>query len=469
MNAPPRWASNLASKAQEQSHGKMKVFPTPEYSSKQSSDPVVPLVPCTGIFLGPSKSGKTVTLIILEQYRGVFEKIYIFSPSVNIDDGWIPVKKYIEQDLGVNTEQEQANWEDWDEAALRGIIQRQRKITETSKKFEMKKLYQALIILDDLAEDSTLGKRRCPDPKRACCATGAGLRRACAPDVLRGPRGLQHAPPTVHIAQPARQTVAASSCYVAVGRCGYVPPKAEAHAPRAGQRQVPRCPRHAERPSQAGRPLPHLEAPNSARQHDPSDNEGTEAEAAASLRGPCPGQGRAKGRTQGQGQGRAKAPHRLVRAGRDQAGQLQPLPPSPLQESWGPLRFVDSMNVFPTHEPGQHDRRPQGKSAENGELRKVCFSRPASNVLPGPPNSLVFRRKPAPGVCSAPKSVFYPEKPACQDTPQSPPQCLTRQPEPECSSTLQQVAVLRCSARLILFFSTCRLRPASVGRLETYP
>ena len=38
--------------------------------------------------------------------------------------------------------------------------------------------------------------------------------------------------------------------------------EAEAHAPRAGQRQVPRRPRHAERPSQAGRPLPHLEAQN---------------------------------------------------------------------------------------------------------------------------------------------------------------------------------------------------------------
>ena len=94
-----------------------KVFPTPEYSSKQSSDPVAPLVPCTGIFLGPSKSGKTVALIslTLEQYQGVFEKIYIFSPSIGIDDGWIPVKKYIEEDLGV-----QAYWEDWDEAALRG-------------------------------------------------------------------------------------------------------------------------------------------------------------------------------------------------------------------------------------------------------------------------------------------------------------------------------------------------------------
>ena len=66
----------------------------------------------------PSKSGKTVALIslILEQYRGVFERIYIFSPSINIDDSWIPVKKYIEEDLGVNNEREQAYWDEWDEA-----------------------------------------------------------------------------------------------------------------------------------------------------------------------------------------------------------------------------------------------------------------------------------------------------------------------------------------------------------------
>ena len=92
--------SNFGSNAKGRM-GKIKLFPTTEYTSKQALDPVVPLVPCTGIFLGPSKSGKTVALIslILEQYRGVFERIYIFSPSVNIDDGWIPVKKYIEEDL----------------------------------------------------------------------------------------------------------------------------------------------------------------------------------------------------------------------------------------------------------------------------------------------------------------------------------------------------------------------------------
>ena len=95
--------------------------------------------------------------MILEQYRGVFEKIYIFSPSIN-DDGWIPVKKYIEEDLGVNTERERAYYDEWDEAALRDIIQRQRKITKTSKKLEMKKLYQVLIICDNFADSPQLHK-----------------------------------------------------------------------------------------------------------------------------------------------------------------------------------------------------------------------------------------------------------------------------------------------------------------------
>ena len=51
--------------------GKIKLFPTA--GSAQPSESVVPLVPCTGIFLGPSKSGKTVALIsmILENGRGL--------------------------------------------------------------------------------------------------------------------------------------------------------------------------------------------------------------------------------------------------------------------------------------------------------------------------------------------------------------------------------------------------------------
>ena len=93
--------------------GTVKLFPSPEYTSKQPKDPVVPKLPMTGILLGPSKSGKTVALIsmILEQYRGCFERIYLFSPSINVDDGWRPVKKYIEETMKVPVNREQTYFE----------------------------------------------------------------------------------------------------------------------------------------------------------------------------------------------------------------------------------------------------------------------------------------------------------------------------------------------------------------------
>ena len=58
----------------------------------------------------------------------------------------------------MNTEHEQAYYDEWDKAALRGIIQRQRKITKTSKKLEMKKLFQVLIILGNYADSPQLHK-----------------------------------------------------------------------------------------------------------------------------------------------------------------------------------------------------------------------------------------------------------------------------------------------------------------------
>ena len=146
--------------------GPVKLFATSQYSSKQPRDGVVPTVPCTGIFLGPSKSGKTVALIsaILEQYRtadgsSVFERIYIFSPSIMIDDGWKPVREFIENEMGVNTDREQVYFDKWDEGALRTIIEQQKKITRTSKQLGLKKLYQVLIVCDDFADQPELHRR----------------------------------------------------------------------------------------------------------------------------------------------------------------------------------------------------------------------------------------------------------------------------------------------------------------------
>ena len=62
--------------------GKIKLFPSPTYEVKQPKDSIVPCLPMTGMLVGPSKSGKSTALvsIILEQYRGCFERVMQHPP-----------------------------------------------------------------------------------------------------------------------------------------------------------------------------------------------------------------------------------------------------------------------------------------------------------------------------------------------------------------------------------------------------
>ena len=82
---------------------------TKEYNVKQSKYPHVGQLPTRSVLLGPSSSGKTVLLtnMILDIYRDLFQRIYIFSPSITIDTTWTPVKNYIEKEMGVDIEKEQ--------------------------------------------------------------------------------------------------------------------------------------------------------------------------------------------------------------------------------------------------------------------------------------------------------------------------------------------------------------------------
>ena len=70
------------------------------YDFKQSKHEVAPKL------TGPSGSGKTVLLInmILDIYKNCFERIYIWSPSINVDSVWLPVKKYIQEEMKVDNE-----------------------------------------------------------------------------------------------------------------------------------------------------------------------------------------------------------------------------------------------------------------------------------------------------------------------------------------------------------------------------
>ena len=70
-----------------------------EYATKQSKYDIVPRIPCRPIILGPSGSGKTILLqnLVLNVYKNCFSRIYICSPSIDVDSTWLPVKHYIEK------------------------------------------------------------------------------------------------------------------------------------------------------------------------------------------------------------------------------------------------------------------------------------------------------------------------------------------------------------------------------------
>ena len=74
-----------------------------EYTVKQSKYDVAPTLSIRSVILGPSGSGKTILIqnMILDIYRDCFSKIYIFSPSINVDATWGPVKEYIEKHMKV--------------------------------------------------------------------------------------------------------------------------------------------------------------------------------------------------------------------------------------------------------------------------------------------------------------------------------------------------------------------------------
>ena len=78
----------------------VKPAKTDEYHFAQSKYPQLPEIPFRAILAAPGGAGKTVLLqsVVLDLYRtksgkSPFSRVYIWSPSVNVDPAWKPVKK----------------------------------------------------------------------------------------------------------------------------------------------------------------------------------------------------------------------------------------------------------------------------------------------------------------------------------------------------------------------------------------
>ena len=103
-----------------------------EYEVKQSKYNVASKLPIRSIILGPSGSGKSILLqnMILDIYKQCFSRVFIFSPSINVDyQTWEPVKKYLDREVNTSEDKDENYYFDhYDEEGLFKIIDTQRKI-----------------------------------------------------------------------------------------------------------------------------------------------------------------------------------------------------------------------------------------------------------------------------------------------------------------------------------------------------
>jgi hypothetical protein len=118
---------------------KIQPIKVTNFEVKQSKyAPHVPALPMRAMLCAPSGSGKTVLLanMCLDIYRGCFNRIYVFSPSVNIDQTWEEVKKYVNNELmrgKKDADKEECFFSEYDPEALDNIIKTQNKIVQYQK------------------------------------------------------------------------------------------------------------------------------------------------------------------------------------------------------------------------------------------------------------------------------------------------------------------------------------------------
>ncbi len=108
-----------------------------------------PKTPGCGIFCAPSGQGKSsqICALIMGPYSKIFEQLHVFSPSVDVDSLWDPVREFAK---GLKASSFNR---DWDEKVLVQIVDGQMaKIKELKAAKSKKPLPQCLIVVDDFAD-----------------------------------------------------------------------------------------------------------------------------------------------------------------------------------------------------------------------------------------------------------------------------------------------------------------------------
>jgi len=117
-------------------------------------------LPANSIMIGPSGSGKSLTLIrtLLDRDKlgGMFDRFLILSPNIFVDPQYRPLIEYIESTTGQR--KEDFCKEDWDQEAIRELMADQKKGNAYLRKIGAKRLLSACIVIDDFGENTAVVK-----------------------------------------------------------------------------------------------------------------------------------------------------------------------------------------------------------------------------------------------------------------------------------------------------------------------
>ena len=118
-----------------------------------------PDIPSNFCLVSPSGGGKTVALqnILLKFYKGMFQRIWFFSPSIKLDPQYAPIRKYLE-DM-TDQDREPLMFEDLDQQKLGNILTDHRQICEELRK-RKQPISQVAVVLDDFADRGDILTKR---------------------------------------------------------------------------------------------------------------------------------------------------------------------------------------------------------------------------------------------------------------------------------------------------------------------
>ena len=114
---------------------------------------------CNSLHIGPSGSGKSLTLLRTlmdsDKLGGMFDKYLLLSPNVFVDPQYEKLIQYIEK---TGQKKEDFCFEEFDQEAIRQLMEDQKKANAYRRKIGAKRLLSACVVIDDFGERADLVK-----------------------------------------------------------------------------------------------------------------------------------------------------------------------------------------------------------------------------------------------------------------------------------------------------------------------